>query len=82
MIKYFHELTEREFKELRKRKITWDEFAIDYPRPIWCDYHDALLGMKGCWALLDLMVKDERDCENCCCYRPIRQIKPFKSMLR
>jgi len=77
MIKYFHELTEKEFKELLKKKLTWGELAIDYPQPIWCDYPDALLGMMGCWSLMDFMVKDETYCEDCSHYRPIRQIKPF-----
>ena len=68
MIKYFHELTEEEFQELLKKKLTWGECAIEYPQPSWCGYPDAVAGMMGCWSLMSLVVENEDYCKSCDCY--------------
>lgn len=67
MVKYFHELSEDEFKELVKSKITYKQLEIDYPQPIWCDYPHATNGDFGCWSLYDLKIHDIKDCKNCDC---------------
>lgn len=68
-IKYFHELTEKEFKALVKKHphMTNQEFAKLYPQPPWCDYPDATYGMMGCWSLCSFMVKDKKYCKGCEC---------------
>ncbi len=73
MIKYFHELTKKEFKKLCKGKPeTWDEFARNYPQPIWCSYPEAVAGIMGCWSLVGFMVTGEDYCKNCDCYKPLK----------
>ena len=72
MIKYFHELTEREYKALVEKKQTWAEFAKDYPQPAWCSYPSAVCGVMGCWSLMGFMVKDEGYCKNCDLYKPAK----------
>ncbi len=66
-VKYFHELTEAEFKRLAKKKprMTWGELAEKYPQPPWCAYPDAVYGIMGCWSLTSFMVKDKKFCRNC-----------------
>lgn len=66
MIKYFHELTEGEFKALPD--MTWAECAKDYPQPIWCSYPEAVQGVMGCWSLMCFMVTGRSYCKNCDCY--------------
>lgn len=65
MIKYFHELTEEEFDELCKTKMTWGECAKEYPQPIWCSYPNAVQGEMGCWSLMCFMVTGRNHCKNC-----------------
>lgn len=65
MIKYFHELTEDEYNELVKKKITYGELARDYPQPKWCVYPGATNGVMGCWALVGFEVTDEDYCKDC-----------------
>ena len=71
MIKYFHELTPDEFKELaseREGQLAKD-FAKDYPQPEWCSYPDAVHPL-GCWSLLAHMVTGRSYCKNCDLYIP------------
>lgn len=65
MIKFFHELTKSEFKNLVKKKITYGELAKKYPQPTWCGYPDATQGMMGCWSLMDQKIKSIKDCAGC-----------------
>jgi hypothetical protein len=69
MKKYFHELSEDEFKELVKSKITYKQLEIDYPQPIWCDYPNATRGEMGCWGLVYFRVHNDGEsyCKNCEC---------------
>ena len=69
MIKYFHELTKKEFKELVKKKYTWGRLEKDYPQPTWCNYPEATRGLMGCWSLVDFRIKKEKHCKNCDCYK-------------
>lgn len=69
MIKYFHELTEAEFGELIKQKMTWGECAEKYPQPEWCSYPDAVDPL-GCWSLIGHEVTGRRYCMHCDCYIP------------
>ncbi len=66
-IKFFHELTEVEFKKLVKKHphMTNAQFAMAYPQPPWCNYPDATYGIMGCWSLTSFMVKDKKYCKNC-----------------
>ncbi len=77
MIKFFHELTEAEFKALCDKKITYRRLAKDYPQPTWCSYPDALEPL-GCWSLTGFMVTGEAYCRRCDCYisRKKRKSKP------
>ena len=77
MIKYFHELTKKEFRTLCKTKVTWGQAAKDYPQPEWCSYPDAVQGIMGCWSLMDFTVTGRNSCKNCDCYIKEREKKPF-----
>ena len=68
MIKYFHELTLEELKELAKKNPTWQEVAADFPQPKWCGYPDAVAGGMGCWSLMLLRVS-KNFCKGCDCYQ-------------
>lgn len=68
MIKYFHELTEKEFKKKIVGKLTNAECDRDYPQPTWCNYPEATMGMMGCWSLISFMVTGEDYCKDCDCY--------------
>ena len=71
MIKYFHELTEKEFKEISKKNphMTYRTLGKKYPQPPWCNYPDAVYGIMGCWSLTGFLVKDKKYCKNCDCLR-------------
>ena len=69
MIKYFYELTEVEFDELVKQKLTWAQCAELYPQPTWCNYPEAICGVMGCWTLMSFLVTDEGYCKKCDCYK-------------
>ncbi len=74
MKKYFHELTEKEFKKLQKTHMTWDECAKEYPQPLWCNYPDAVQGLMGCWSLMSFdkngknWITGRRYCQKCDLY--------------
>jgi hypothetical protein len=72
MIKYFHKLTEEEFDELVKQKMTWEEVAKKYQQPKWCDYPDAVCGPMGCWSLMMFLVKNKKYCRDCDCFNKRR----------
>ena len=77
MIKYFHELTEEEFKKLvDSKEYTYKRLANDYPQPVWCNYPDATSGAMGCWSLMGFMVTGEDYCKNCDEYK--NKISPQK----
>lgn len=75
MIKHFHELTNQEFLWLVKEGITYAELNQDFPQPLWCDYHQAVFGMMGCWTLTNFSsghsrVRGEDSCRDCDCFKP------------
>ncbi|MDD5007280.1 MAG: hypothetical protein PHC68_02620 [Syntrophorhabdaceae bacterium] len=78
-IKFFHELTEKEFMKIKKDNphMTYAEFALKYPQPTWCHYPDAVYGIMGCWSLVTFMVKDKKYCKGCDCL--IKRKKAKKS---
>jgi hypothetical protein len=65
MIKYFHELTDKEWKELKESGKTWAEAAVIYPQPEWCEYPEALAGEMGCWSLVYRMGVSRESCKGC-----------------
>ena len=65
MIKYFHELTQEEFKELLQKTRTWKQLAEDYPKPPWCGFENATGGLMGCWSLTSRLVTGEEHCAGC-----------------
>ncbi|MEN6623828.1 MAG: hypothetical protein ABFD50_20045 [Smithella sp.] len=65
--KYFHELSDEEYKALIKSKITYDQLLKSYAQPDWCNYSVALEGIIGCWALIGREIKSETDCKECDC---------------
>ena len=62
--KYFHELTNEEFKEAIKKKMVYEDFK----QPDWCHYPFALNWEMGCWSLTERQIKKEEDCKDCDCY--------------
>ena len=74
MAKFYHEYTAAEMKANIEAGVaageTWAQFAEKYPQPKWCDYPDAVMGMMGCWSLIDNLVTGEDYCKNCDCYKP------------
>lgn len=68
MIKFFHQLSEDEFKVLCDTKMTWEECAREYPQPQWCGYPEAVQGVMGCWSLMDFLVTGRSFCRHCDCY--------------
>jgi hypothetical protein len=68
MIKYFHELSEKEYNTLFSTNITFEQLAVDYPQPTWCGYPNATDGPMGCWGLFYQDNKDREHCKNCECY--------------
>uniref|UniRef100_A0A6M3JTY8 Uncharacterized protein n=1 Tax=viral metagenome TaxID=1070528 RepID=A0A6M3JTY8_9ZZZZ len=69
-MKFFHELSKEEFKELVDKKITYGELATLHPQPIWCGYPDATHGKMGCWSLMAHMVTGDDFCKSCDLYTP------------
>lgn len=65
MIKYFHELTEKEFKDKCVGKMKYKQLSKNYPQPLWCKYPDATGELMGCWSLMSHMVKDKSYCKDC-----------------
>lgn len=68
-MKYFHELTDKEFQTLMKDGITWNHLPQIHPQPEWCQYSNALDGPMGCWSLTTRRVKNKDFCKRCDCYR-------------
>ena len=66
-IKYFHKLTEQEYKEKLAGKLTYGEVDVLYPQPKWCSHPQATWGVMGCWSLVSFMVKNKAYCKDCEC---------------
>ena len=69
-IKYFHELSDTEFNILFEKNLTWGDISQRYPQPVWCGYHEAVLGEWGCWSLVgkygpDRRIRSVKDCKGC-----------------
>ena len=80
MIKFFHELTEPEFKKDIAGKLTHQEVAEKYPQPKWCSYPEATYGVAGCWSLVGFIVTGEDYCKSCEFYKPVNErTNPKKS---
>lgn len=78
MKKYFHELTDQEFKEL-PGNITYEQLAKEYPQPDWCEYPDATAGLMGCWSLMSMLIKNRDCCKNCECCKDFNHLPPNES---
>lgn len=61
----FHELSEKEFDEMKEEGKTWRDVMAKYHQPKWCDYPDALDGSMGCWRLVSMKITCKDDCETC-----------------
>lgn len=73
MKKYFHELTEEEYKKIvDSKEYTYEKLAKDYPQPKWCSYPNATEGVMGCWSLVDFKVTGEAFCKECDLYKVIK----------
>lgn len=69
-IKYFHELTDDEYKALMDGSFTWEGVAKLHPQPQWCGYPDALAGAMGCWSLVHRDKPISKAwCSTCECYK-------------
>jgi len=65
-MKYFHQLTDKEYADLVASGISMGECAKQHPQPKWCEYPDAVYGLMGCWKLcLERNIKTIKDCRNC-----------------
>ena len=71
MIKYFHELTQNEYDDLRCRSVRWSKIVELYPKPDWCKDENALKDdvCKQCWMLVGLFVKSKDSCAYCKYYK-------------
>ena len=70
MKKYFHLVTNDEWKALKARNLKWRGLQDEgYAQPDWCGYPNALDGMMGCWSLLHRKVSGKQYCSNCECFR-------------
>ena len=74
-IKYFHQISLAEYEDLLTCGITYEELASQHPQPEWCNYHEPLLDMLGCWSLVSFvdgksMVTGEAHCKRCGLYNP------------
>lgn len=63
-MKYFHELTNEEIKELIDKKLNWNDVQSQYLQPEWCNYKEALNGVNGCWSLTNLV--NRKICKEFC----------------
>ena len=75
-IKYFHEITADEYKELIECGLTYEQLASQHPQPEWCNYPEAIMGSMGCWSLISFrggkcLVTGEEYCKKCDQYRPM-----------
>lgn len=76
-MKYFHELTEEEIKELVELKRDWKYVMDNYKQPDWCTYYEALAGVMGCWSLTDTAAQglrasiSKKFCAGCDCFKNI-----------
>jgi hypothetical protein len=75
MIKYFHQLTEQEFLQIRylNINITYEELERLYPQPVWCTYPQAIYGILGCHSLTTHRVINETYCNTCNYSRNVRE---------
>lgn len=64
--RFFHELTDEEFK----RAVSENKTYADFMQPAWCSYPYALDWGMGCWKLTERGIRCEEDCRNCDCYKP------------
>lgn len=64
--RFFHELTDEEFKQAASENKTY----ADFMQPEWCSYPCALDWDMGCWKLTERGIRREEDCRNCDCYKP------------
>ena len=65
---YWHRLSRKRKNEiLDKGGMTYGEFMEKYKQPDWCNYHQALSGIMGCWSLMtpDYVINRKfcKDCE-------------------
>jgi len=76
-IKYFHELTKKEFDAIPKAT-TYLELGEMYPPPPWCSHWpEAVYGIMGCASLCSFMVTGEDYCKGCDQFLPTgRRNKP------
>ena len=70
-MKYFHQLSETEYKQAQK--LTVEQVLHQFKQPDWCNYPDALSGRMGCWSLVGGMVKAEDRCTGCDLYKGDRK---------
>jgi len=73
-MKYWHELTDKEVKVLVKAGKTWDYIIRHYKQLDWCNYHEALAGLMGCWKLVDFGMRKtitKNSCKNCDEYKAV-----------
>jgi hypothetical protein len=66
-MKYFHEISNEEYKALEQSGAKWNEVMEEYNQPVWCDYPDALAGAMGCYSLTLRTGVSLDYCHNCDC---------------
>lgn len=64
-VKFFHEVSDTQWKFLLLKGGTWRELQQEYRQPTWCTYPGGLDGMRGCWSLTGRMVTGEDYCRSC-----------------
>ena len=74
---FWHRLTKKEHGKIMSSGITVAEVLEKYRQPTWCNYHEAISGMMGCWSLYgDNRTKiSHKFCQNCDLYTNKTEIK-------
>lgn len=62
---YFHELDVIQMEWLLSYKKPWNWLIKNYQQPSWCNYHEALGGVMGCWSLVTKRIHGIKDCGDC-----------------
>lgn len=69
-MKFWHEVSDEEAKNYGGA-MTVGDFMKKYSQPEWCNYHEALNPMLGCWSLTDNSLRKKislefcKDCPEC-----------------
>jgi hypothetical protein len=64
-MKYFHELTDKEYLSLRRDGDVFMDALTKFSEPPWCKNKNALNFKDGCYSLLNHSISKKVDCNHC-----------------